>query len=228
MSKSPGDFLNPQSFDPVAAEYDFAASLNPDHEFILAHLSVAKGDALEIGCGSGLVACALAQHYARVVGIDSSAQMLQIAQHKRPAPNLAYVQMDAERMALRAQFDFILSVNTLHHVQPLASAFEAFKRLLKPMGRIILIDVISERETPPAWVYRVGAFQQFIPDVSRHGLQTALRLFRFHTSKPWLQHLATDRYLSARRFREIYGSAFTGCEFVQFGAHGMAMIWSPS
>jgi len=35
-----------------------------------------------------------------------------------------------------------------------------------------------------------------------------------HTFRPWLDHLATDRFLSAVEFDERYGSVFSGASFV--------------
>ena len=46
------------------------------------------------------------------------------------------------------------------------------------------------------------SFDRFAADLRRHGLQSARWLLRFHTSAPWLDHLASDRYLSRRAFEQ--------------------------
>jgi len=99
------------------------------------------------------------------------------------------------------------------------------KRLLNPNGGNILIsDIVSEVETPATIGYLIGAIRDFIPDIFRHGYSIAVRLFRFRTSRPWLHHLASDRFLPEQKFREIYGRYFPGCSFVKRGI-AVTMIW---
>lgn len=97
------------TFDAFATEYDFAATLQNQNDFFINNLSTSKGAALDIGCGSGILAFELAQYYDNVVAVDLSAKMLDIARQKRSAPNIEYIQMDASLLALDRQFDLIVS-----------------------------------------------------------------------------------------------------------------------
>lgn len=211
-------------FDAFATEYDFAATLQNQNAFFTNNLSASKGAALDIGCGSGILAFELAQYYDNVVAVDLSAKMLAIASQKRSAPNIEYIQMDASQLALDRQFDLIVSAATFHHLPNLPAALNAIKKLLNPHGKIVFLDNISEVETPATIGYILGAARDFRPDCSTYGFRNALRLLKFRLSPGWLKHLASDRYLSERRFRKIYGRCFPGCYFVKLGCF-MGVIW---
>jgi ubiquinone/menaquinone biosynthesis C-methylase UbiE len=212
------------TFDAFATEYDFAATLQNQNDFFTNNLSASKGAALDIGCGSGILAFELAQYYDNVVAVDLSAKMLAIASQKRSAPNIEYIQMDASQLALDRQFDLIVSAATFHHLPDLPAALDAIKKLLNPHGKIVFLDNISEVETPATIGYILGAARDFIPDCSTYGFRNALRLLKFRLSPGWLKHLASDRYLSERRFRKIYSRCFPGCYFVKLGCF-MGVIW---
>jgi ubiquinone/menaquinone biosynthesis C-methylase UbiE len=211
-------------FDAFATEYDFAATLQNQNDFFTNNLSVSKGAALDIGCGSGILAFELAQYYDNVVAVDLSAKMLAIASQKRSAPNIEYIQMDASQLAIDRQFDLIVSAATFHHLPNLPAALDAIKKMLNPRGKIVFLDNISEVETPATIGYILGAARDFIPDCSTYGFRNALRLLKFRLSPGWLKHLASDRYLSEGRFRKIYSRCFPGCYFVKLGGF-MGVIW---
>ncbi|MEG4941503.1 class I SAM-dependent methyltransferase [Microcoleus sp. F4-D5] len=211
-------------FDAFATEYDFAATLQSQNDFFIKNLSTSKGAALDIGCGSGILAFELAQYYDKVVAVDLSAKLLAIASQKRSAPNIEYIQMDASKLVLDRKFDLIVSDATFHHLHNLPAALSAIKKMLNPHGKIVFLDNISEVETPATIGYILGAARDFIPDCSKYGFRNASRLLRFRVSPSWLKHLASDRYLSEGRFRKIYGRCFPGCYFVKLGCF-MGVIW---
>src|SRR5215213_8348463 len=65
------------------------------HHFLLRHLPARRLTALEIGCGTGSFARALAQHFRHVVAIDLSPEMLQRARTRSQGiDNLEYHQAD--------------------------------------------------------------------------------------------------------------------------------------
>ena len=212
------------TFDAFATEYDFAATLQNQNDFFTNNLSVTKGAALDIGCGSGILAFELAQYYDNVVAVDLSAKMLAIASQKRSAPNIEYIQMDANQLALDRQFDLIVSAATFHQLLNLPAALSELKKLLKPHGKIVFLDNISEGERPTTICYIIGAVRDFIPDCSTYGFRNALRLLKFRLSPSWLKYLASNRYLSERHFKKIYSRCFPGCYFVKLGGF-MGVIW---
>ena len=219
--------INYEPFDSFAVEFDFMATLLSKHDFFIHNLSTCKDTALDIGCGSGLLTLELAKHYETVVGIDISESMLAIAKTKRCAPNIQYLCMDANHLALSLKFDLITSSATLHHLPDLPSTLQDIRNLLNPQGKIVLRDNVSEVETPATIGYLIGAVRDFLPNCRQYGFGNAKRLFRFRTSPAWLRHLASDRYLSEQKFREVYSSVFPGCSFTRLGCF-IGVIWERS
>lgn len=213
-----------QRFDSFATEYDFMATLLHKQDFFLRNLSNHRSGALDIGCGSGILAFELGKYYDSVVGIDISEEMLAIAQTKRVSPNIKYLYMDANHLALDKKFDLITSSATFHHLENLPPTLQTIKNLLTPGGKIVLQDNVSQVQTPGTIVYIIGALQDFFPDCLKYGFFNAIRLFKFCISKPWLQHLASDKYLSEQQFKKIYGSVFPNCSFIKLGCF-MGVIW---
>jgi ubiquinone/menaquinone biosynthesis C-methylase UbiE len=212
------------AFDAFATEYDFVATLESKNDFFTKNLSTNKGTALDIGCGSGILALELAKYYDRVIAIDLSPAMLAIARHKRSASNIEYIQMDAGNLVFDRKFDLIVSVATFHHLHNLPAVLQGIKKLLNPHGKVVFLDNVSEVETPDTIGYIAGAARDYITDCSKYGFRNALRLFKFRTSPSWLKHLASDRYLSEGRFKKIYGRYFPGCYFVNLGCF-MGVVW---
>ena len=212
------------AFDDFATEYDFAATLQSQNDFFTKNLSTNKGTALDIGCGSGILAFELAKYYTNVVAVDLSAKMLAIGTQKRSASNIEYIQMDANQLTLDRKFDLIVSASTFHHLQNLPATFQAIKTLLNPHGKVVFLDHVSECERPAISGYISGASRDFISDCSKYGFRNASRLLKFRMSPSWLKHLASHRYLSEGRFKKIYGRYFPGCYFVKLGGF-MGVIW---
>ncbi len=213
-----------QRFDSFATEYDFMATLLHKQDFFLRNLSNRRSAALDIGCGSGILAFELSKYYDSVVGVDISHKMLAIAQTKRDSPNIEYLYMNANHLELNKKFDLIVSSTTFHHLENLPATLQTLKQLLNPSGKIVLRDNVSKVETPGTIVYIIGALQDFLPDCLKYDFFQAIRLFKFRISKPWLRHLASDKYLSEQQFKEIYGNAFTNCSFIKMGCF-IGVIW---
>jgi SAM-dependent methyltransferase len=221
--KQDGD---PQSFDSFADDYDrFTAFEDTPVWDWLASAGVAGGRrALDIGCGSGRRCIEFAKYFDEIVGLDLSAPLIGLARGLRPHPNVHYVVGDLVDFVDGEGFDLVFSSTTLHHLPDLDSALWHLRSLVRLQGSIVLMDNVAARPTPPRWVYRVGAAQVFVGDVRRFGWRDAYWLLRFRTGGPWLEHLATDRYLSRQEFEQRYGVVFPGGIFVDRGfAH--AVVW---
>jgi ubiquinone/menaquinone biosynthesis C-methylase UbiE len=221
-----------QSFDRVASGYDLVATLEgPEkNEVFLSRLPEARDAALDVGCGSGVLAGALAERFGRVVGIDISDEMLAIARAKRSAPNLTYLAMDAEQLELDGTFDFICSANTFHHFLDQEAATQALKERLNPGGRLVVLDnlgLVRFGGTPPAWFYLLTTLAGAPRALRRFGIANSLRLARFQLSREWLSHLASDRYLRPDEFRALYGRTLPGCKFHRVGVF-MVADWTAS
>jgi SAM-dependent methyltransferase len=107
----------------------------------------------------------------------------------------------------------------------LRAVLHNIKRLLRPNGRAVLLDVALGFRIPPIVDYYMVPYFNFVGNVRRYGWDTARRLLRFFTSEAWVQHAMSDEYLSQREFETIYGEVFPGCIFRKKLLGPMVMIW---
>ncbi len=100
---------------------------------------------LDIGCGGGILAEALAQRGARVTGIDVAAAALDVARlHLHDSQlEIDYRLATAEDFAAEhaAGFDVVTCLEMLEHVPDPDSVIAAAARLLKPGGRLVLSTI---------------------------------------------------------------------------------------
>jgi tRNA (cmo5U34)-methyltransferase len=101
---------------------------------------------LELGTGSGETArLLLALHSkARLVGVDSSSQMLAAAREALPADRVELRLARLEDPLPAGPFDVVVSALTVHHLsaQEKADLFRRVARMLHPGGRFVLGDVV--------------------------------------------------------------------------------------
>jgi len=98
---------------------------------------------LDIGCGDGQITALIAQRvpHGSALGIDSSADMVKLAQSNFPPeshPNLSFQVKDARELDFTEEFDIVFSNATLHWVIDHAPVLEGIMRSLKPSGYILL------------------------------------------------------------------------------------------
>ncbi|MET9296439.1 class I SAM-dependent methyltransferase [Streptomyces sp. NPDC003077] len=119
------------------------------HPGILRAVPQGCGDALDVGCGDGLLARKLTDHAKRVTGIDSSPEMIARAREFAVGnPQLAFVEGDFLTADLPTEsYDFICSVATVHHMD-FASALTRMRELLRPGGTLVVVGLA--RDASPA------------------------------------------------------------------------------
>ena len=94
---------------------------------------------LDVGCGGGILADAMARKGADVLGIDLAEKSLKVAQlHalEMQTPRIAYRLVAAETLAAQApgQFDVVTCMEMLEHVPDPGSVVRACAKLVKPGG----------------------------------------------------------------------------------------------
>ena len=215
-----------QSFDSFAADYDRFSRLEPPcvATWLVTQLPAHGGRALDAGCGSGRHTPALAAHFDQVIGIDISAPLIDIAR-QRSGPNARYVLSDLMAFADPDGFDLVFSSTTLHHMPDLKAALLHVRGLVRAGGLAILIDNVASRPTPRRWVHVLGALREAPSDMARVGARHAGWLLKFRTSAAWLDHLASDRYLSRQTFERRYGAIYPGARFQSLG-YAHALVWT--
>jgi trans-aconitate methyltransferase len=97
---------------------------------------------LDLGCGDGKVTAEIARRVprGRVVGVDSSGEMISLARSAFPPstqPNLSFVPGDARALEFDREFDVIFSNATLHWLKDHGPVLEGAARSLRPGGRIL-------------------------------------------------------------------------------------------
>lgn len=124
----------------MAAEYARNRDLHPG---VLRAL-IAGGEitptsrVLEVGCGTGNYVNALQGAGCARWGIDPSEQMLGWA--RRRSREVAFQQGAAEQLDFPdASFDFVFSVDVIHHVRDRAAYFGEAARILAPGGRLCTV-----------------------------------------------------------------------------------------
>jgi len=104
--------------------------------------------AVDFGCGTGLVSLGLAEHVRQVIGIDSSAGMLNVLGEKLRRADIHNVEtllLDLERSpAPNLQADLIVSAMTLHHLADVPAVLGKLAAMLAPGGYIALADLVTE------------------------------------------------------------------------------------
>ena len=90
---------------------------------------------LDIGCGTGHLARAIADRGARVIGTDFSATMIE--QARANYPDLRFEVADASNFALDEPVDAIFSNAVFHWVRDQDGAAASIQRALKPGGRLV-------------------------------------------------------------------------------------------
>ena len=131
-----------------AAEWDLIRSLHspdaPVEAALLGALGPALGVLLDIGTGTGRMAEVLAAQASHVTAFDKSPEMLRIARARLqhlPAAQVDLVQGDFTALPLAdASYDTVLFHQVLHYAQAPELALAEAARVLRPGGRIAVVD----------------------------------------------------------------------------------------
>ena len=109
-------------------------------------LAPLSGDerALDVGCGAGALAYALAPLVGEVVGVDSSEDLVDVAREHAP-PGATFVLGDAEALPFPyGDFDLVGCLRVLHHVRRPELVVAEIARVTRPGGTILLADQLGD------------------------------------------------------------------------------------
>lgn len=164
---------NRQRFDVIAAEWDESPTRRELAAGVAAAIAGAvplqtDWQALEYGCGTGLVGAALAPQLGRLLACDVSPGMLSVLTEKARAAGLGHLQtqvLDLTHEPPPAErFDLIFSSMTMHHIPDVPALVRTFHGMLKPGGWLALVDLDAED----------GSFHgSDMPGVMHHGFDRA-------------------------------------------------------
>ncbi len=110
---------------------------------------------LDVACGPGIVACAVAAQAAHVTGIDLTPAMIAQARERQQSLKLDNIDWhvgDATRLPFAAgAFDVVLTRYSFHHMLDPAVALREMKRVCRKDGRVVVIDATPSPETQAAY-----------------------------------------------------------------------------
>jgi len=176
---------------------------NHYHSFLLKQLPSHCESILEIGCGTGTFSRLLSRHAERIVAIDLSPKMIEVAKHKsQDYSNIDFHVADISAWEFPInQFDVIVSLATFHHL-PLERLLPNLKMALKPGGKLVILDLLETE-----------GLQSILNDAIAIPLNWIFQVFKNRGVRPtreaveaWRGHLRTDRYLTRSQARLIYNN----------------------
>lgn len=174
--------MSTSHFDRIATAYD--QSLPPhvvEHYlrkrtgFVLEHCP--RGEVLDVGCGTGLLATRLAGAGYGVTGVDPSEGMLEVLRAR--TPEVDAVRGSGTSLPLADDtFDLVLSVAVMHHIadsEAVRQTLSEMVRVAKPSGRILVWD---HNPRNPYWKSLMARVPQDTGDerlIGAHELVAGLR-----------------------------------------------------
>ena len=145
---------------------------------------------LDIGCGTGHLTKAIAEAGAHVVGIDSSASMIETA--RTTYPDIEFLVANARNFSFPTPFDAVFSNAALHWIPEAEEVVHSIATALKPGGRFVAefggkgniatiifalqqsLREIANIEADFGWYYpSIGEYASLL---ERHGLMVRMAL----------------------------------------------------
>jgi 2-polyprenyl-6-hydroxyphenyl methylase / 3-demethylubiquinone-9 3-methyltransferase len=126
-------------------------------DWIARHCPLGGARVLDVGCGGGILADAMARRGADVLGIDLADKPLKVAQlhalEGEPA-SVSYRLVAAEELAreMPGQFDAVTCMEMLEHVPDPASVVQACAALAKPGGAVFFSTI---HRNPKAFLFAI-------------------------------------------------------------------------
>lgn len=154
---------------------------------------------LDIGCGTGEFTKKVALKAKSVIGIDISPKMIAEAQKRHPSNKIKYVLQDFDSMQEEEQYDCIVSIATFHHLS-LQTALPKIKRLLKPNGVLIVLDLYERKGIIDIFLEAIA-----IPgDILMKRIMDGSKKMSQEEIEAWKEHSYIDKYMTIKELRNTY------------------------
>jgi ubiquinone/menaquinone biosynthesis methyltransferase len=150
-------------FATIADRYDLVnvlLSFNRDRAWkrrMVERVAVQPGErALDLACGTGDITFGLASAGARVMGLDITPRMIELARRKRAAASATAHFLVGDMMTLPFPdgcFDIVTTGYGLRNVPDMAGALAEIRRVLRPGGRLFSLDFNRPSNVVVRWAY---------------------------------------------------------------------------
>lgn len=191
----------------LAAVYDLFNDVGADTPFYVALAGETPKRVLDVGCGTGRLACALAAKGHEVTGADPAAAMLEMAKRKPEAGKIAWVEAFADRLDLAARFDLIVMTGHVFQVflkdAEILAVLKNLERHLAPGGTLAF-----ETRNPAA-----REWEEWTEDYAETAEHPELGL----VEASWVLTAVEDPFVSFEtRYRFADGSGLTAPSTLRF------------
>ncbi len=153
-----------RKFEALASRWwDPNSEFKPLHEinplrmnYISRHINLAEKRVLDIGCGGGILAEAIAHHGANVTAIDKAEASLAVAKLHLLEGDLEinYRNISAEELAAEhaGKYEVVTCLEMLEHVPDPASVVKACQKLVKPGGWVFFSTI---NRNPKSYLFAI-------------------------------------------------------------------------
>lgn len=201
-------------------------------EYTVSCIRPEKTDAvLEVAAGTCICGRALAPFVQQVICLDMTPAMLHVgktAAEKEKHSNMTFLLGDAEELPfLENSFDVVLSRLAFHHFSNPKRCFEEMARVLKPGGKLVLIDMEAAEEKLRTAEDEIERLRDpsHVQNRSREEFLQLFREYRFSIEKEnttkipvsleaWMELTQTPRTtaeeITARFLKDLAGGKATG------------------
>ncbi|MFA5784235.1 MAG: class I SAM-dependent methyltransferase, partial [Phycisphaerae bacterium] len=108
-----------------------------------------KTEAMEFGCGTGLVSAMLANSVKSITAVDTSEQMLRTLDVKLQKNNIRNIKTKradlTKEKPFGEKFDLIFSSMVFHHIDNIKVLLGKFHQMLRDGGRVAISDLDTEQ-----------------------------------------------------------------------------------
>ena len=137
-------------------------------EYINTRVPLSGRQVLDVGCGGGILAEAMAEKGAEVTGIDAGEAPLEVAKlHlKESKLDVNYLRATAEDFAktYRERFDVVTCLELLEHVPDPSAVVSACQRLVKPGGYVFFATL---NRNPKSFLFAIVGAEYILRLVQR-------------------------------------------------------------
>ncbi|MEQ8174130.1 MAG: class I SAM-dependent methyltransferase [Syntrophomonadaceae bacterium] len=198
---------NTDKFEMIANSYDTPERVQiakVSSDAIREHLVDAKSkNAIDFGCGTGLVGMNLLNDFKSILFLDTSQNMIKQITQKISNSNIQNADtlcFDFEKYSLSDLYtDYIFMAQVLLHIKDFKSVLFKLYDVLNPGGHLIIIDFDKNREIVSDMVHR-GFDQEMLTGImSNIGYKNVLSKTFYQGSKIFMGHDASLFILDSQK-----------------------------